>query len=195
MKEIDAEFLVMKKKFEILSYPKGGKENSIKFLDKEGKEDSFYILYLEDGRVQLYMDFLCVTYQNIEELMYRDTDIFIENGFMRKTNYTPELKLIPVKSIDLDGQSIEGLIKWFNQEKMPKYVRRRFGNDEEALKYFPDDYYEKLERDWLDESVRNKNPLDLIQVGRKYHINDGWHRVALCHIHGIKSVPALVEIP
>ena len=114
---------------------------------------------------------------------------------MRKTDCTPELQLIPIKSINLDGQSVENLIKWFNEEKLPERVRRRFGSDEEALKYFPDNYYEKLERDWADESVRMNVPLDLIQVGRKYHINDGWHRVALCYIHGIKSVPALVEIP
>lgn len=194
-KRYKAQSLMIRKKFEILSYPKGGKENSISFLDENGEETSFYILYLEDGRVQLCMDFLRVTYQNIEELMYRDTDTFIEHGFMRKTNYTPELKLVPIKSINLDGQSPERLILWWNEEKTPEKVRFRFGSDSEALKYFPDNYYEKLELDWANESVRMNVPLDLIKIGKKYHVNDGWHRLALCFLHGIKSVPALVEIP
>ena len=136
-----------------------------------------------------------VSYDDIEQLMYRSAEDFVQYGFLKKTNYEPEFELVPIESINLDGQSVERLIEWWNEEKTPNCVRRRFGNDQEALKYFPDDYYEKLERDWLDESIRNKSPLDLIQMDKKYHINDGWHRLALCFLYDIKFVPALVEIP
>lgn len=110
-------------------------------------------------------------------------------------NLIPEVILVPVESINLDGQSAESLIKWFREEKTPERVRFRFGSDLEALKYFPDDYYEKLEADWATESVRMNVPLDLIQMGEKYHVEDGWHRLALCYLHNVKLVPAIVEIP
>ena len=104
-------------------------------------------------------------------------------------------QLIPIEKIDLAGQSINDLLDWWKKEKKPESVRFRFGNDEEALKYFPNHYYEKLEKDWTTESVRINVPLDLILMGEKYHVEDGWHRLALCYLHNIKLVPAIVEIP
>ena len=83
---------------------------------------------------------------------------------------------IPVSSILLH-QTKDELIQWFEEEKTK--VRFRFGSDPEALKYFPDNYYEKLEKDWQEESVRIKQPLDLIQICDKFNVNDGWHRLAI----------------
>jgi hypothetical protein len=45
-KRYKAQSLMIRKKFEILSYPKGGKENSISFLDENGEETSTLTLSL-----------------------------------------------------------------------------------------------------------------------------------------------------
>ncbi len=105
-------------------------------------------------------------------------------------------KIVPIHQINISHNfsSPQELIKWFQEEKKPENVRLRFGRDTDAFKYFPDDYYEKLERDWKYEPTRKAVPLDLLQIKDDlYEIVDGWHRLALSYFHKIEFIYADVE--
>lgn len=82
-------------------------------------------------------------------------------------------------------------LDWLIEEK--KNVRLRFGRDEEAIRYFPDDYYEKMENWWSTDS-RQIDPVRLERDNGIYRIVDGWHRVAISHKIGLQFVPAILEI-
>ena len=81
--------------------------------------------------------------------------------------------------------SVNDWINWLEEEK--KMIRRRFGNDVEALKYWPNDYYDKMEKWWASDN-RILEPIELCKCG---YIEDGSHRVAISYKIGLKSVPVV----
>lgn len=82
---------------------------------------------------------------------------------------------------------------WFTfLEEERLNVRLRFGDDEEAMKFFPDNYYDKMEQWWATES-RRVEPLFLYyDTNNILRIEDGWHRVAISHKLGLIYVPAII---
>lgn len=82
-------------------------------------------------------------------------------------------------------------LKWLQDEIAT--VRFRFGNDEEALEFFPDDYYQRLE-DWWSKDP-HQEPIVVKRVVGFVRIVDGWHRVAISHKIGLTSVPVIWETP
>lgn len=85
--------------------------------------------------------------------------------------------------------SKEKWIGWFEEEK--QLVRLRFGYDEEAKRYFPDDYYEKMVQWWAN---HNENPIDPIEIYKEegiIRIADGHHRFAISHLLGLKMIACI----
>lgn len=89
---------------------------------------------------------------------------------------------------EIKCENVEALLSWYETEKTK--VRERFGSDQEALMYWPDDYYEKME-DWW-KSFPEKEPIEVIKLGDKYEIIDGWHRLAISHKFNIQKIPCEV---
>lgn len=83
-------------------------------------------------------------------------------------------------------------LNWLIEEK--KNVRLRFGSDDEARHYFPDDYYERMET-WWETGSREIDPIVVWKADDAiYRIVDGWHRVAISHKIGLQSVPAMRKL-
>lgn len=93
---------------------------------------------------------------------------------------------LPVSEIETDRPA-SFWIKWLEDEK--KLVRHRFGNDDEARQYFPDDYYERMEAWWATER-RDIDPIAVYRdKGGIIRIEDGSHRFAISHKLKHKTVP------
>ena len=92
-------------------------------------------------------------------------------------------------ALDLDKIESDCAIDWEDWlEKEKELIRVRFGTDPEAVKYWPDDYYEKMEEAWRQgfrEPIQVFNDADVIRI------DDGWHRTAICHKIGLRKIPAI----
>jgi len=98
------------------------------------------------------------------------------------------MRIVPLAEIEPD-YDIAMLLAWYEQERTIEATRKRFGHDAEALKYFPNDYYEKLES-WWKSDQRIQEPIVVIGQGpNRWHIEDGWHRFAISHKFNIQFVP------
>lgn len=101
---------------------------------------------------------------------------------------TPVCLYVPIWAIDLDGQTVNQLLEWYKGE--PSKIRFRFGSHDEALRYWPDDYYQKLEIWWASE----ERVIEPLQVKTSdypdiYLLIDGWHRLAISYKLEMTEVP------
>lgn len=102
------------------------------------------------------------------------------------------MKLIELAIIEPE-RSKEEWISWLAQES--GVVRKRFGSDSEAIHYFPDDYYDKMEQWWASDR-REIDPVTLsTDSDGIVRIVDGWHRVAISHKIGLTYIPAIFDSP
>jgi len=100
---------------------------------------------------------------------------------MKKILYI-DIALIEPEFSDWEG--------WLDSEV--KNVRRRFGNDEESMRLWPDNYYQLLES-WWKTPRRDIDPIELTKDDNGlFRIVDGWHRLAISHKIGLRKVPAVV---
>ncbi len=87
------------------------------------------------------------------------------------------------------------MLAWLIEEE--KNLRIRFPIIcQEDIKYWPDDYYQRMEIWWNKLENRLTDPLVVIYFKNydTYRISDGWHRFAISHKLGIKEIPVVVEI-
>lgn len=97
---------------------------------------------------------------------------------------------IPIKDIEPDAYFVWE--EWLALESTRERVRNRFGTGEEALHYWPDDYYEKMEQWWVSDR-RYLEPLRVTLVDGVYRLLDGWHRLAISHKNKMPTVPCEIE--
>lgn len=86
-------------------------------------------------------------------------------------------------------RSRDSWIAWLEDES--RHVRQRFGSDPEAMIFWPNDYYAKLEEFWSSDQ-RVKDPIVIKLEGKIGRIVDGWHRVAISHKLNHQTVPATI---
>lgn len=105
-----------------------------------------------------------------------------------------KIKILTKEFIDENNESAskEGWLRFIKEEA--KNVRKRFGNDKEALEFFPDNYYELMEDWWKIPENREIDPITIsVLKGGKIFLEDGWHRVAIAIKLGIEELPAIVR--
>lgn len=105
--------------------------------------------------------------------------------------------VVDVRLADIEPSLSAGQwLTWLAEESTPTAVRHRFGDDEEALVYWPDDYYEKMSLWWSSPRCRKLCPVEVRLDDRGVvRILDGWHRVALSRRLGLTSVPCRFSPP
>ncbi len=87
-------------------------------------------------------------------------------------------------------RSREQWLQWLNEEKT--MVRHRFGDDEEAMELWPDDYYEKMIKWWESASSTMIDPIEVFHdEDGIIRIDDGYHRVAISHLLRLQKVPII----
>lgn len=81
-------------------------------------------------------------------------------------------------------------IDWLEEEK--GLVRHRFGYDDEAKQYFPDDYYDRMIEWWKTQQFSNVDPITVYYDDKGVvQIEDGSHRLAISHLLKWETVPVV----
>lgn len=75
-----------------------------------------------------------------------------------------------------------------------KGLRKRFPLFEpDDEKFWPDDYYERLEAWWTtSDEARSIEPIRCKLVDGVYRIEDGWHRFAISKKYNLAQVPVIL---